>query len=275
MNRFPIRQSLSVLLPSSCLVCDRPLKNGFLCFRCIPSLPNFSHILHSRCASCFEPIAPTSTNEQATCATCLTLPLASDAQRFVWEYRGLARDFIKAMKYRPSKKLARFASIILRDLLPVMFPLSEWDVVVPIPSSAKTFRKRSFHPCVELGHHVAQALNIPLRLALASDSRRNPQAKLHHDARLRGINKLFTISSPHKIRGKRVLLIEDVITTGATANAAALCLKAAGARGVDIFALSRAQAWRRFRHRVFEVGKAHKDERAAPVGRGLCRLSAP
>jgi len=246
-----MRQCLSVLLPPACLVCDRPLKDSFLCFRCIPSLPNFSHVLHSRCDSCFEPIAPTSTNEQATCATCLTLPLATDAQRFVWEYRGLARDFIKAMKYRPSKKLAWFASIILRDLLPVMFPLSEWDVVVPIPSSAKTFRKRSFHPCVELGHHVARTLNIPLRLALASDSRRNPQAKLHHDARLRGINQLFTIPSPHKIRGKRVLLVEDVITTGATVSAAAQCLKAAGATRVDVLALARAQGWRRFRHRLW------------------------
>jgi predicted amidophosphoribosyltransferase len=155
------------------------------------------------------------------------------------------------MKYRPSKKLARLAGIILADSLPHVFLESNWDLVVPIPSSAKTFRKRSFHPCVELGYHVAQTLHIPLRLALVSNPKRQAQAKLHHDARLRGIKKIFTLRDPKQIRGKGILLIEDVITTGATVSAAAHCLKAAGATSVDVLALARTQVWSRFRHRVW------------------------
>lgn len=242
---------LSILLPRACLVCARPLRHGYLCFRCVPSTPDLSEITNARCAACFIPITAPSASRDPVCATCLTIPLDTNSQRFLWDYRGLARDFIKAMKYRPSKKLARLAGELLEHALPYMFEERSWDLVIPIPSSATTFRRRSFHPCVELGYHVARTLNIPLRLALASNPRRNPQAKLHHDARLRGIDKLFTIRSPDLIRGKRVLLIEDVITTGATVTGAARCLTSAGAMRVDIFALARAQAWGRFRHRVW------------------------
>lgn len=248
-----MRQCFSVLLPPACLVCDRALKNGYLCFRCVPLTPNFSQALHARCARCFGPLESKSSSAEGICATCLTLPLATDAQRFVWEYRGLARDFIKAMKYRPSKKLARLAGELLTQSMSLLFSERDWDLIVPVPSSAKTFRKRCFHPCVEMGHHVARTLNIPLRQALVSNPKRNPQAKLHHDARLRGIRKLFTIRAPNHVRGKRVLLIEDVITTGATVTAAAECLKAAGAIRVDVLALARTQVWQRFRHRVWVV----------------------
>lgn len=256
MNCFPIRQSLSVILQPMCLVCERPLRNRFLCFRCATPLPNFSDALHSRCIDCFAPISPESPVNDQTCATCQTFPLATDSQRFVWEYRGLARDFIKAMKYRPSKKLARLAGIILRNTLPLMFTRCDWDLVVPIPSSATTFRRRCFHPCVEMGHYVARTLHIPLKLVLTSNPKRKAQAKLHHDARLRGIKKIFTLRDPKQIRGKRILLIEDVITTGATVSAAAQCLKAAGVTSVDVLALARTQAWSRFRHRVW-VASGH------------------
>jgi predicted amidophosphoribosyltransferase len=203
---------------------------------------------------CFEPKAPGLTEDENVCATCRALPLSTDLQRFVWEYRELARDFIKAMKYRPSKKLARLAGNLLAHTLPNLFEEQRWDIVIPVPSSVKTFRKRCFHPCVEMGHQVAQALRVPLKLVLSSNPKRDPQAKLHHDARLKGIRQLFTIRGPKHIHSKRVLLIEDVITTGATVSAAARCLKAAGATSVDVLALARTQAWQRFRHRVWVAG---------------------
>lgn len=251
-----MRQCLAVLLPPACLVCDRPLKTGYLCFRCMPSTPSLSEALHARCARCFGPHESNSSIGKGICATCLTLPLATDSQRFIWEYRGLTRDFIKAMKYRPSKKLARLAGDLLAKALPLLLAEREWDLVVPIPSSAKTFRKRCFHPCVEMGYHIARTLDIPLAQALMCNPKRDPQAKLHHDARLRGLKRIFTIRAASRVRNKRVLLIEDVITTGATVSAAAQCLKGAGATRVDVLALARTQVWQRFRHRVWLASEA-------------------
>ncbi len=245
-----LRDCFSILLPGACLVCERPLRGGYLCFRCAPPTPDLSQIMRARCVTCFEPLRNASSWSDSICATCLTLPLNTDSQRFVWEYGGLPRDFIKAMKYRPSKKLARLAGELLTYAIPFLFEKQQWDILIPIPSSARMFRKRCFHPCVEMGHQVARALNIPLRQLLTTNSKRAPQASLHHDARLRGIRELFAVRSSKSIHNKRVLLLEDVITTGATLTAAAQCLKGAGAGSVDVVALSRAQVWQRFRHRV-------------------------
>jgi predicted amidophosphoribosyltransferase len=161
------------------------------------------------------------------------------------------------MKYRPSKKLARLAGDLLTHAIPFVFEKHEWDLVIPIPSSAKMFRKRCFHPCVEMGHQIACALNIPLRQLLVTNSKRSPQASLRHDARLRGIKNLFTVRSSKDALRKRVLLIEDVITTGATITAATQCLRGAGAERVDVLALGRTQVWQRFRHRVSVITSSY------------------
>ena len=244
---------LRVLLPAACLVCERRLRNGILCFRCAPSIPDLAEIRDTRCERCFEVRGRSHQPPHSICPTCITFPLLTDSQRFVWEYRGLPRDFIKAMKYRPSKHLARLAGELLAYSSPSLFEITAWDVVVPIPSSAKTFRKRLFHPCTEIGTVVANKLSIPLVQVLSSNPKRLPQAKLHHDARLRNVKTIFTVTRPKHVQGKRVLVIEDVITTGATVSAAANALTAAGATSVDILALARAQAWPRFRQRVWKA----------------------
>jgi predicted amidophosphoribosyltransferase len=252
-----LRDCLSILLPTACLVCERPLRGGYLCFRCVPSTPDLSQIRRTRCVTCFEPLGNAASARTFVCATCLTLPLNTDSQRFLWEYRGLARDYIKAMKYRPSKKLARLAGDLLAHAIPFVFEEYEWDLVIPIPSSAKMFRKRCFHPCVEMGHQVARTLNVPLRQLLTTNAKRAPQASLHHNARLKGMEKLFAVRTNKDALGKRVLLIEDVITTGATIAAATQCLRGAGAERVDVLALGRTQVWQRFRHRVSVITSSY------------------
>jgi predicted amidophosphoribosyltransferase len=89
--------------------------------------------------------------------------------------------------------------------------------------------------------------------ALRHTRRRTPQAQRTHAERLEGLRGLFTVTAPQKIRGKRILLLEDVITTGATIAAASSALRRAGADGVDVLALAQARVWTRFRARVHEI----------------------
>jgi predicted amidophosphoribosyltransferase len=81
---------------------------------------------------------------------------------------------------------------------------------------------------------------------------RAPQATLSHEARITRLKKLFALNDGADVTGKRILLIEDVITTGATISAAAYTLKRAGAVSVDVLALASARVWSRFRGRVAE-----------------------
>ena len=237
---------LEILLPASCLVCSRPLRSTKLCYRCRPMLPDLREILLHRCHRCFGP----RTSSDLTCDPCKLFPCLPDTIRFLWEYDGLPRDFIRTMKYRPSLQLLSIASSILSQSIPHLFPGLVWDMIIPIPSSGSTLRRRMLHPCSELARQIRRDHRISLASALIHDSHRLPQALLTHEDRLRKLFKLFDVKENVDLRGKKVLLIEDVITTGATVAAATHRLRRAGVSRVDVLALARTRVWSRFRQRL-------------------------
>jgi ComF family protein len=244
-----------VLFPKECLVCRRPLRRANLCFRCTPVLPELRGALSMCCQRCFGPITPSNKN---ICDTCTSYPPATDQMRFIWDYSGLARDFIRTMKYRPSVSLARTGGGYLATLLPQIFDLysERWDLIVPIPSSHETYKARLFNPCDEMSLQLSkQLLHLPVTRALVHEKRRKPQALSSHEERMRGLKKLFAVQAPSRglLAGARVLLVEDVITTGATMVAAAHALREHKVASVDVIALARTRVWLRFRRRLWEL----------------------
>lgn len=244
-----IAGSFEVLFPRECLVCTRPLRGCSLCFRCHP-LPIVTSI--ARCHRCFGAIH---THGTATiCATCETFPPPTQHMRYLWEYGGTARDLIRAMKYSPSIYLTRYSGALMAQAVPALFETQSWDLIVPIPSSPETLRKRHFHPCYEMAQIVRRAIpSSRVSFALRHNRHRTAQARRTHEERLRGLRTLFHIDNPSKITNKRILLVEDVITTGATILAACDSLRRAGARHIDVVALAQARVWTRFRGRLFKL----------------------
>lgn len=246
-----LRSCLEIVLPTQCRICRRPLRGTPVCYRCRPELPDLGDLCSRNCQSCFSPLGIGVSTP--ACQTCTLFPPVTDTIRFLWEYDGLARDLIRTIKYRPSLSLATLAGGLLCDAAPSMFATTRWDLIIPVPSSHAMFHKRLFHPCTELARPVARALNIPVIHALKHNSARAPQASLTHEERLRNLRTIFTVAARCDLRGARVLLVEDVITTGATITAAAAILKCAGARQIDVLALARTRVWSRFRHRLHET----------------------
>ena len=248
---------LEILLPTACVVCERPLRGALMCYRCRPTLPDVRSLQQNRCGRCFSIITmpPAST---ALCDVCALHPPILDSIRFLWEYDGLARDLIRTMKYRPSVALARLGGSLLCDALPHLFSHTSWDMIVPIPASHVMFRRRLFHPCHELAQATSKHYRIAIHDALIHARKRAPQASLDHVARLRNLRHLFKTSRPKVVLGKNILLIEDVITTGATSAAAAYALRNAGAARVDILALARTHVWSRFRAQLDRLCLAEK-----------------
>lgn len=246
-------RSLEILFPRECLVCGRPLKGSDLCFRCKPVIPRLHNIMASRCRACFSPHIHPADND-APCAVCMAFPPMPDRIRFLWEYGGLPRDLIRALKYRPSPTLTRLAGSWMAEALAHLFEEGAWDLVIPVPSSPVAHRKRLFHPCAKLARLVAHTTPTsiyaePLRHTFT----RSPQALRTHEERLRGLKALFTCTQPALVRGKSILVVEDVITTGATLGAAAHTLRSAGAIRVDVFALARTPVWSRFRSHIHAI----------------------
>lgn len=240
---------LEVLLPHSCHICSRPLRNEILCYRCRPPLPRMSRHMEHICLICSSPLS--SQNEAARCDTCDLYPLSTRALRHLWDYSLLARDFIRAMKYKPSEQLATVAGTLLSQSIPDLFHIKDWDLVIPMPSSKSGFATRLFNPCAQISLAIAKNHHLRHRNILIRNTRRRPQALLSHDERLTGLRKLFTVSKPSIIGNKSVLLVEDVITTGATIAAATETLLANGAKHVDVLALARTRVWNRFRSEIY------------------------
>jgi predicted amidophosphoribosyltransferase len=188
------------------------------------------------------------------CEACATFPPLFDSMRFLWDYSGLARDLIRAAKYRPSIKLARLSGVWLAHCLPDLFTANSWDLIIPVPSSHKTFKKRLFNPCTEIARSLAPLLpDAAVVDALVHDKRRKPQAQSSRDERLRKLRSLFSVRHERRLANSRVLLVEDVITTGATISAACYTLRQHGVERIDVLALARTQVWGRFRRRLSEI----------------------
>ena len=187
----------------------------------------------NRCAACDAPAR----ENTAFCPACAaTVERSSDPQApFV--YGGAMSNAITRFKYGPVPELARTLGALLAAEARGRFDV---DAVVPVPLHPSRLVERGFNQAVLLARPVARALGVPLRArALVRTRPTERQAELDRSARLRNVAGAFRARRP--IAG-RILLVDDVRTTGATQNACAEALRAAGAPYVGCLVLAIAPA---------------------------------
>ncbi|NLF24880.1 MAG: ComF family protein [Deltaproteobacteria bacterium] len=176
--------------------------------------------------------------------------------RYLWLYKENARDLIACMKYRPSPQLCKIAASVLAEALDMLYPLPDWDLIVPLPSSRRSERKRCFNQCLVLARALQEKLSgsHPAKLdtsALRHLGCKHAQASLDHDRRISNVKGAFW-ADPIRVRGARILLVDDVITSGATSATATVALLKAGAVAVDLIALAKAHAWEERRYEIYK-----------------------
>jgi ComF family protein len=162
-----------------------------------------------------------------------------DRARAVARYDGLMRDLIHGFKFGDSHNARRLFGRWLAEA--GVDCLAAADVLVPIPLARRRLLSRRFNQAQLLAQEVSRRAGKPLDPFVLYRSRSTrPQVGLSRQGRQRNIAGAFKVA-PHKfpaVAGKAIVLIDDVITTGATASAAAAMLKRAGARSVDVLALA-------------------------------------
>ena len=166
--------------------------------------------------------------------------------RYLWYYQLEARDLIISFKNLPSRVLCEFAGKTLADHLELLFLDLDWELIVPVPPAQRAVQKRGFVPTDLLAHAVNKKLKQSGHASRLSfclkhhGYRLGPQAGLTPERRARNVKDTF---SSKKLYSESVLLIDDVLTTGATTLHATLALLEAGASRVDILLLARAPRW--------------------------------
>ncbi|RMG41533.1 MAG: ComF family protein [Candidatus Dadabacteria bacterium] len=240
-----ISDAINLLLPPSCTVCGYPLRRGFLCSLCQVDAPEGSYRLSSLpkrlidinfCRICAAPL-PVSGK---LCQQCRLAQPAFNSLRHVWWYTGNIRDAIVVAKFNPSLKLTRHISRLAAEYLPRLYKNFYWDLITCVPPSAKTHTKRGFNQSAVLAKEISKLTGIkPAYRALKRCKRNPPQVGL--DAHKRKHNMKNAIICRVNLSGLKILLVDDVFTTGETASACTKALISAGAACTDIFTIARSE----------------------------------
>lgn len=226
------RQVVDFILPPTCGLCrELVAEPGALCASCWGSA---SFIAAPWCACCGMPFS-LPVDEGALCALCLTEPPVYAKARAALAYDETSRRLIGRFKYSDQTHLLPTLTPWLlraaRELLPA-------DVIVPVPLHRWRLLRRKYNQSALLALAVGQKLDVLVDLlALQRQRATRPQVGMKREERLKNVRDAF-IAAP-RLAGKTVLLVDDVLTTGATLDACSTALLAAGAREVRVLTLAR------------------------------------
>jgi len=118
---------------------------------------------------------------------------------------------------------------------------ADFDAIVPIPLSRANQWRRGFNQSQVLAEKLARSLERPVENILRKKKQTTPQSSLKSHARKTNVKDSFMCRTKQSLKGQRILLVDDVYTTGATANECARVLQEAGANNVSLFALARSE----------------------------------
>jgi len=229
----------SLVLPDNCRVCGEPLTGISripVCDACLAApQPMAADHACTRCGAAFTNEAPL--DELGRCAICRRGLWGFDSAYAFGFYEAELRELVHVFKYQKVDTLAR----PLAKRMLAAIPKSEtFDVIVPVPMHWRKRIERGFNQAELLGREIARHLLIPVKSALRRSHGGPAQASLSFAKRRASMRKgAFQVHHPEFVEGRRVLLIDDVFTTGATARACARELKRAGAAHVTLLTLAR------------------------------------
>ncbi len=218
------RTFLDLLFPPRCLVCGAPDEFP-LCRACWEHFPRIGLPV---CQVCGSPLRGPP-ELVFTCVPCRAKRPPLRVRAF-GRYDGRLREAVHALKYRKCLALAdplgtALAHVVLSDPL-----LAAADVLVPVPLHPGRYSERGFNQAEEIGRVAARRSGIPLRHLLVRVRPTAPQTELDEEERRRNVRDAFAVRGA--AAGLRVLLVDDVVTTGSTLRECARALRRAGARDV-------------------------------------------
>lgn len=229
---------LDTIIPPLCHICHSFIPDAgilHICPDCRGRLPHISSPLCTLCGIPFNGIG-----EDHHCGVCSIQPPHFDSARAHFLYDGHVRDLIHTFKYNRRTYLRKALALLTLDGIGELLTDKQLDLIVPVPLHRSRLRQRGFNQAVLLGRVLAHNLTLPMAPdALVRIRATEPQIELSAAARRENVKGAFAINRPDCVVGKRILLLDDVMTTGSTMNECAKELKKAGAAEVMAVTVAR------------------------------------
>ncbi len=234
---------LDLFYPRTCLHCNRNLNHSRELCICKDCRKTISYTGNTHCVRCGAGLGIyTSSTLEEGCFACKGKHLPFHAVTSVTHYKGAVRTLIHQFKYTRLKFLAPVLNDIVTAHETLIDAVSTIDVIVPVPLHWLKKLRRGFNQSELLSRGIHRHFSIPMSTNnLCRVKNTDSQTHLTKSQRQVNIRDAFFVKRPEAFRGKRVLLVDDVLTTGVTVSECARKLKKAGAASVHVFILAIAE----------------------------------
>lgn len=237
----PLRQLIDLLLPARCAACDVEVgSRDTLCAVCAGSLVPGAGVSCPGCGLVY--LTPPEGGCGHRCGECLRDPPAFDRARAGFAYGGALSDAISRWKNAPDHTLGvGLGRLLVDELQATGWRPAEGALVVPVPSHRRQLKRRGFNPAGVTARALSRAFGLPLRGTALTLRRPLPPSKgMGRKARVRRIRGAFALRERNGLRGRPVVLVDDVMTTGATVREVARVLRRGGVASCEVVVLARA-----------------------------------
>jgi ComF family protein len=228
-----VRQLIAAIMPGSCLLCGTDVAGHerLLCAGCTADLPHSGR-------ACY--VCGAALPQDQVCGRCLARPPAFDHVVSAYIYRYPVDQLIKGLKYRQQLAVVRpLAQALVQRIRQEGGPLP--DCLLPVPLHPLRLLQRGYNQALEIAREVGRELGIAVANEVVRRQRfTREQARLSLPARRRNLRRAFILRYPPDVR--HLAIVDDVMTSGATAGELARVLRRHGAERVDVWVLARTQA---------------------------------
>jgi ComF family protein len=230
------------LFPDVCQVCKSNRsgkREGYVCHACRSQHGAIKPVVEPFCERCGLPFHG-DIHQSFQCGNCGEMELFFRKARAAALWTPFLREIIHGYKYNFALWHEPFLAELLLDAAFPHLSGEPWDMIVPIPLHRSKQRKREFNQAERLARQLSKPSGIPTRKnILRRVEQTKTQTRLGWRQRAENVKKAFAIHPKAEIAGARIILVDDVLTTGATANACSKVLRQNGAVCVDVWTVAR------------------------------------
>jgi ComF family protein len=235
-----LRAFLDILFPPLCHVCKSFIPEAgalHLCSDCREKIVPVSSPLCTVCGIPFN----TENGIDHVCGSCSVNPKPFVSARSAVCFLGPAQELIHRLKYGKKTHLARPLGFLTAGPLAPFAAETGVELIVPVPLHPRRLRERGFNQALLFAQILSKTFDVPLaRNNLRRIRWTEPQINLSGDDRIKNVRGAFSVKNPERFKGKTILLVDDVYTTGSTAAECAKVLKLNGAGPVHVATVARA-----------------------------------
>jgi competence protein ComFC len=233
---------LGFFYPHICQICAEGVataREGFVCADCWSGPRGVHFIVPPFCEKCGLPFEGSITTE-FTCGNCRDQTLHFRRARAAVKLGDVVQETVHKFKYNKALWFEAFLSdLLLRQALQEIRK-ERWDFIVPIPLHWRKRWQRGFNQADRLALQLSKATQTPVNRKLLKRVEPTPtQTRLSRKERIENVRRAFRFKAKEKLHGERILVVDDVLTTGATASACAKVLRDNGAGDVDVWTVAR------------------------------------